>query len=309
MSEEENEEEQEPSALSKIGGIVKQIPGAALLFAVVPLVLLGYFGWYYYGAKQLDQALYSLKRENLTTTKQPKWIKSDVADQVFEKQNLKQISLLDPSASAVIAQAFETHSWVKSASRVVKSQKGKVAVDLIYRKPIAMVYYHPADERPVEGSTDRPGFYPVDDESVVLSTDEFTPEEVFNFFIIDARDARPAGLGLPFGDPRISEALSLCQFLSGDRLELGLRTMHVNQDTRSVAPSPWVITLYTSDNHVLLWGHAPTLEGNGEPAAEEKLRRMKAWLEVARESSTAQVIDLRTNKISARPSGETNPIR
>ena len=49
MSEDTNEEKTEPSVFARIGGFLKHVPGAALLFAIVPLLVLGYVGWYYYG--------------------------------------------------------------------------------------------------------------------------------------------------------------------------------------------------------------------------------------------------------------------
>ena len=64
--------------------------------------------------------LYSLSPEDLVVTPQPDWIKPNVANEVFE-EHLGDISLLQPNASATIAQAFEAHYWVKSASRVAKA--------------------------------------------------------------------------------------------------------------------------------------------------------------------------------------------
>ena len=76
----------------KLGYALQRIPGGAVLFAVLALVVLGYFGWFYYGADHLDRALYSLKLENLTVTPQPAWIKSNVADEVFSHGRLDRIS-------------------------------------------------------------------------------------------------------------------------------------------------------------------------------------------------------------------------
>ena len=60
------EEKKEPSALVKLAKYLKDMPGASLLFAIGPLVTLGYLAWVYYGADHLNRTFYSLKQENIT---------------------------------------------------------------------------------------------------------------------------------------------------------------------------------------------------------------------------------------------------
>ncbi len=265
----------------RIHYVVQHIPGGALLFAVVPLIILGYFGWFYYGADHLDQALYALRPEGMTVTPQPNWIKSNVSDEVFAHGRLDRISLLEPRANAAIAQAFETHNWVKSVTRVTKSAGGEVVVDLVYRRPAAMVYYEKETSSPE--SPDAPvlkGFFPIDEEGTVLPTQDFTSEDVWNHFMIIAENARPAGdVGMPYGDARVTEALALCAYLAPYREEYRLQEIEVSHDNVASGPSPWTLAVFTKDKREIVWGHAPRAESMGEQPAERKLTRVLAWLQ------------------------------
>ncbi len=289
---------------SKIAFVVQHIPGGALLFAVFTLIVLGYFGWYYYGAEHLDQALYSLRLEKLSVTPQPDWIKTKVADEVYRNGRLDRISLLDPRATASIAQAFETHHWVRTTSRVSKSVGEKVAVDLIYRRPVAMIYVEKQSNDPQTGDV-QAGFFPIDNEGTMLPTGDFTKDDVRKYFIIYAQNAHPAGdIGLPYGDVRIMEALSLCEFLEKYREPYGLEVIEIHQDNLTSGPSPWSLSAFTRDKRrEIIWGHAPRLENSGELPADEKLKRLLAWL--------AQPLPTDTNEIQTidlRHSGSMTPV-
>lgn len=282
------------SLRSKLALVARHIPGGALLFAVLMLVVLGYFGWYYYGAEHLDQALYSLRLENMTVTPKPDWIKGRIDQEVYEKHRLDRISLLDPRANATIAQAFETHHWVKTTSRVSKSAGGKVVVDLVYRRPAAMIYVQRVD--PVTGQA-KDGFFPIDNEGTMLPSADFTEKDVRRYFIIFAQDAHPAGdVGMPYGDVRVSAALSLCEFLEPYREQFGLEVIEVQQDSLAGGSSPWTLIAFTRDKRrEIVWGHAPSAEASGELPAEEKLKRLVAWLQqpLPTDSQAVQAIDLR----------------
>ncbi len=272
--------------------ILKHIPGAALLFALVPLLALGYLGWFYYGAQHLDRALYALRLDNITVSQQPAWISTNVLEEVFNHARLDRISLLDPNANAMIAQAFDAHNWVKFTSRVTKSAGGHVEVDLVYRRPVAMVYYE-SDISSTASGTPKKGMFPVDDEGIILPTQNFGSEQIYDYFLIYANEARPAGdIGMPFGDVRIQEALTLCKFLEHDRAALGLQDIVVDQKPSSTGSNPWFLRLITKDNREILWGHAPNSESIDEPKADEKRTRMIAWLNQVTPRSGPRSIDL-----------------
>ncbi len=291
------------SLRNRIAAIVQHIPGGALLFAVGMLVIFGYFGWYYYGADHLDHALYSLRMEKLSVTPQPPWIKTPVAEEVYRNGRLDRISLLDARANAAIAQAFETHHWVDTTTRVSKAVGGRVSVDLVYRQPIAMVFFEKQnDANPSKVSK---GFFPIDGEGTVLPTADFSSEDVWSYFMIIAEEARPAGdTGMPYGDVRITQALTLCQFLAKHRETYQLQEIWVNHDSLASGPSPWSLTVITRDKtRAIVWGHAPQYEARGELPADEKLTRMLAWLKQPVSASPGEVhrIDLRTASSPTTP--------
>ncbi len=272
----------------RFAGIWQYVPGGALLFAIVPLVLLSYLGWFYYGAQHLDQALYALTAEHLTVTSQPAWIPtSNVRQEVFQRARLDRISLLDPKANATIAQAFEAHPWIRSTTRVTKVAGGKVAVDVVYRQPLAMVYCQPRslDAQSAPQTVKEPGFFPVDAEGIMLPIEDFSQAQVLEYFLIMADNATPSGqIGMAFGDVRIANALKVCGLLESERRRQKLQRVYVEQDHRSSGDSPWIIVLETTDKHQIVWGHMPGAEGMGEPSAPEKLRTLWAWLETQREA-------------------------
>lgn len=269
--------EAKPSGYDRLVQFMHYVPGGALLFAVMPLLFLGYFAWYHWGAEHLDKALYAVRLENLVTTPQPTWIRnSRVREEVFENGGLGQLSLLDPQASATIAHAFESHSWVARATRVTKMAGGKVVVDISYRRPVAMIRYEGSDSTGQQPA--QKGFYPVDEAGVILPTSDFDPSQVLNYFIVHAEGAvPPTDVGMAFADTRIKQALELCRFLEPKRLELQLSQIHVVRDDRWASANPWLMYLTTTDNRRIHWGHAPGTESPNEPLAQDKLTRLIRW--------------------------------
>ena len=286
-------DEEKQGLFARVADHVQRIPGAALMFAVGPLVFLGYFGWLFYGAEHLDRALYAFDTENLTVTPQPTWIRrTQVIDEVIEVGALEELSLLDPQITATIAQAFETHAWIKSTLRVAKSGSGELVVDLLYREPRALVF-QPIDSD-VSGGEAKFGFYAVDDEGYVLPRQDFDSEDAFNYLAIIADGIRPTKnkVRMAFGDKRISEALELCRFLSPVREKLGLQAVFVLPDESTMGANGWLMYLETVDGHKISWGHAPTHELVDEENAKGKLARLKTWLEEARQGDQPLHLDL-----------------
>ncbi len=287
---------------NRLVALLQHLPGGGLLVAVILLVVLGYFGWTYYAAEHLDRALYSLRYENLAITPQPPWIKSNIAEAVYESCKLDRVILLEPRATATIAQAFETNKWVKATSRVSKAVGGKVRVELIYRRPVAMIYCESeVRELPSDAPRIKKGFFPIDEDGTMLPTEDFGEKDPWNYFMIFAEDARPGGeIGMPYGDVRITEAIELCGVLEPHRVSFDLQFITVNHDGLGAGPSPWILTIATRDrSREIIWGHAPGITDSGELPTEEKLNRMLAWLkENATPGASAEVktIDLRQSR-------------
>ena len=272
------DKEVKPSGLQQFAQWMHYVPGGALLFAAAPLLILGYFAWYYWGAHHLDTALYAVKLDNLVTTPQPTWIRSTkVRDEVFKAGGLGQLSLLDPQASATIAHAFESNSWVQRATYVKKNADGKVNVDIVYRRPVAMIYYDGSDSNP-KSTQIKKGFYPVDEEAVILPTADFDSSQVTSYFLIYLEGATPPSyVGMAFSDTRIRQSLALCRFLESVRVELRLEAIYIERDLHLGGANPWGLYIQTSDKRRINWGHAPGAESPNEPLAQEKLAALTKW--------------------------------
>ena len=283
-----------PTVWQVLGERVRNTPGSGLAFAVVPLLILGYFGWYYYGAKQLDRTLYALKLENVEITPQPRWIHTDLKAEVYRLNRLSQLSLLEPSATATIAHAFEANVCVKSVNHVRKLSGGKVQIDVTYRQPAAMVLPDPPPS--VDGGV---GVYAIDDEGVVLPRAEFSQAQVYDFFVIIVKHLQLDGKNNGFRDPRIGEALPLCRLLEPVRAELRLRCIDVDadgMDLQLAGFNSWQLTVRDKDDRTIIWGHAPGKETKDEMLVEEKIASMRAWLSAPPSSGSAAVLDLRQRR-------------
>lgn len=292
--------------------IMHVVPGGALLFALIPLVVCGYLGWYYYGSKTLDQSLYSLRMEQVQVTDQPGWILTPVLAEVFKSNRLDRINLLEPSASASIAGAFETHPWVEKTTRVQKVQGRSVTVDVIYRRPVAMVqvHYYPVDETGTPTADRREGYYPVDHKGVVLPVGDFKQNlaKDWDYPIIEIENMEHSGAqaGLTFNDSRVMEALRFINFLDKQWTpkQLGIKWIRVRRDDGISGATPWILELWTSDQRTILWGRSPGEEAVGENTAERKLAEMASWLEAQRRSPAGtmslNLMDNRATPVSKR---------
>lgn len=285
----------EPRSISqKLAGFVKRIPGGSLIFAVFPLVLISYLAWFYYGAEHIDRTLYALRLENIHATEQPAWIDSNLNQEVFEGSALERISLLDPEACRLIAQAYEAHVWVKSTKRVSRSMGGQVTVDVVFRRPVAMVMFgvlNAPDDEPNKV------FLPLDDDATVLPTDGFSGEALKHYFVIESPNPRQylkeGVAGSAFGDPGVAAAVELCVILEPGREQLGLERVFIHQDSGSGSKSPFTLTLTAKGGSRIVWGHIPGGEVAGEPTVESKLARLTTWMSSNRGTSAS--LDLRTS--------------
>lgn len=274
------------------------IPRGAMLSVVGPLILaiLGYFGWRYWGAERLDRALYSISSERLEVTPQPQWIPGNVKEEVLSSGALADVSLLDRQATSSIARAFDSHPWVQETVLVEKSAGGHVRVRLTYRKPLALVFCQPTTETdPNEPLKSKAGFYAVDENGMVLPSDGFMVQSEKDYFLVFTEGAKPPSIaGAAFGDPKITQALTLCKLLEPFRKTWALRSIHVQVDSATTTAQPWILGIVTFNKQQIVWGHAPGLEASGEASIPKKIEKLKAYFQSQASSLPAPtVIDLR----------------
>lgn len=287
-----------PTVWQVIGQRIRDTPGSGMAFAIIPLVLFGYLGWYYYGAKRFDVSMYALKLENIEITPQPKWIHTDLKAEVYRLNRLSQLSLLEPSATATIAHAFEANICIKSANHVRKLSGGKVQIDVTYRQPAAMVWVENASQPGTNGPTK--GVHAIDDEGVVLPRSEFSIAQVRDYFVIYAPELQLEGKEIVgFRDPRIGVALELCKLLEPYRVDLQLECIDVEPDGMDLQLggfNSWQLSIRTKEDRLIVWGHAPGKETKDEMLVDEKIASMRAWLATPPSAGSLPKLDLRIRR-------------
>ena len=88
------------------------------------------------------------------------------------------LSILDDGLVERIHSVFSLHPWVAKVQRVTKSHPAHVEVEIVYRRPVAMVE--------VPG-----GWYPVDVEGVLLPINDFSPTDHEFLSALDGRREQP----------------------------------------------------------------------------------------------------------------------
>ena len=152
-----------------LGPVVSISPN--LLLGVILLVACtigGVLGWKKWGKPALVQTATALRVDQISVTQQPTWIKADVRGEAFRDGSLGELSSLDHELAYKVFRAFEFHSWVAKVNRVNKGPKGRVDVDLRYRRPVAWVEI-PSSMSP----RDESGILPIDAEAVLLPVTDF----------------------------------------------------------------------------------------------------------------------------------------
>ncbi len=256
---------------------LQAIPRAAILSLIGPsiLLLVGYMGWRYYGAKALDSTFYALKQENVHLTNTPTWLRTNIVEEVYQGSGLGRMSLLDDQTAAVVARAFDAHPWIRKTYRVQKMAGGQLLVNVEYRVPVAMVYCQSEPDE-TTGNAARESFLPIDSQGVLLPTKDFTQSDVPNYLLIYARNIRAADhrrVGTPMGDSQIEEAVLLCRELQSIRTEANIVGVYV-YPSRRAGKAKWALEITTRGGPRIMWGSAPGLEGIGEPHAALKMRRL-----------------------------------
>ena len=172
------------------------------------------------------------------------------------------LSTLDPELTMRVAQAFRLHPWVAKVQRVSKQYPAAVKVELVYRRPAAMVE--------VPG----PALLPVDAEGVVLPTDDFSPLDARHYPRIAEIKTSPLGpVGTRWGDTRVSGAASVAAAVADQWERLGLHHI-VPSGRQSGAPGGRetdAYELFTNAGTRIDWGRPPGAEISGEAMAAGKV--------------------------------------
>jgi len=236
---------------------------------------------------------YRLTAADIEITPPPPWVRGDIRAQVLRDAGLGPgpdggMSILDDQLVERLHQAFSLHPWVERVERVSKRHPAHVDVELVYRRPAAMVEIPGA-----EGA----GLYPVDADGVLLPSSDFSPVEALVYPRLAGVESSPLGpVGMRWGDPVVAGGARIAAVLQPQWATLNLWSIRwVKPSAGSDASAPAIYDLTAAGGNVIHWGAAPGSEPPGEPTAEKKLARLQS---IAARSGTldapaAKGLDLR----------------
>ncbi len=234
------------------------------------LGLMTHLVWRQFGPRiQAARAGY-IREESIEIPPLPRWIRSDVRAEAVRQGSLTQYSIAHVDLTWRVAEAFQMHSWVARVRRAYKKPPSRVIVDLVYRKPVAMVE--------VADPSGTRGLFPVDAFGYFLPPQDFMPAAqpvvpITDFPRLRADHTYPAGVpGTPWGDVRIHQGAVVADYLQRHWKRLGLyEIVGVRGRREGVDPGTPTFEVRTAKQTVVLWGHAPGEEVNGEATADKKL--------------------------------------
>jgi hypothetical protein len=243
--------------------------------------------------------VYRLDASEIHITPPPPWIRTDVRAEVIRDAGLAAgLSILDDGLVERVQQAFSLHPWVAKVERVTKRHPAHIDVEIVYRKPAAMVKV--AD-----------GLYPVDAEGVLLPSEDFSPLETRNYPRLTGVESTPQGLtGTRWGDPIVAGGAKIGEALAPLWTDLQLQAIHwLKPGAGGDASLPAMFELATAGGNRIVWGAAPGSESAGEPTAEQKVERLKNFLaqhgSLDDPTSSPDQLDLR--RLAPAPRTATRP--
>jgi hypothetical protein len=243
--------------------------------------------------------------EQIETTPLPAWIHTDLKAEVLRDASLDgPLSLLDPELTVRVAHAFALHPWVAKVQRVSKRSPAGVTVELVYRRPVAMVE--------VPG----PSLLPVDGEGVLLPTADFSPTEALRYLRIAEITTSPQGpVGTRWGDTHVTGGAQIAAALLADWETLKLyQVVSAARQVDANGAESDTYELYTRERTRVDWGRPPGAETGTEAKAAQKIERLRSYAAQhggSLEDPTApQRLDVRSASsliVAPRPPLETLP--
>jgi hypothetical protein len=244
----------------------------AILAATVILGLACYAGFHLWSTVKDEVARspeYALALHQIHITTPPPWIRADVKAEALRDSSLDRgVSILDERLAERLSEAFSFHPWVQRVEKVSVHYPARVEIDLVYRRPAAMIAVSE-------------GLFPVDENGVLLPSGDFTPAQARRYPRIEGMASQPLGpIGTPWGDADVADAV---------RIAVALRPVWEDLDLYSIrrqtngGPPPTngsaEYELVTAQGGVVPWGRAPGKERKDESKLVEKVERLRKLAE------------------------------
>ena len=164
-----------------------------------------------------------------------------------------------------VAHAFALHPWVAKVERVSKRPPAGVTVELIYRRPVAMVVG--AGAGAVAGRW----------RGVLLPTADFSPAEALHYLRIAEIKTSPLGpVGTRWGDTHVTGAARIAALLVDDWEKLKLyQIVPAARQVDAGGVETDTYELYTRERTRVDWGRPPGAEIGTEAKAAKKIDRLR----------------------------------
>jgi hypothetical protein len=273
----------------------------AATLVLAAFLLMGLRLWRRVERDVLLRPQYALAPHQIQITPPPPWIRADIKAEALGRGSLDApLSIIDERLAERLAKVFLLHPWVARVENVTKHYPSRVIVELVYRRPAAMVE--------VPG-----GLFPIDDQSVLLPSEDFSTSDVRRYPRIAGIDSQPLGpVGTAWGDASVLAGVKIAAALADVWSNLRLRSIRrIAPTAGGEASSPKaVFELVTENGTTIPWGRAPGSEASNEPPLAEKLARLlqhAADADGLDEAARRKPLDLRTSGESRTAALEPKP--
>lgn len=270
---------------------VHMLPISVLIVAVA-LIAIGYTGWNQVWPMVRDRPEYQASLADLWITKPPPWVERDMLREVQQQAGLPAtFSLLQGDVARRLAEAFAEHPWVERVEQVRIRRGGAIAVQLRYRRPVAMVQ--------------TPGhLLPVDAQGTLLPAEDFTDQEASELPLIRGVHTSPlCQVGERWDDPLVVGAAKIAEVLRPHWVQLDLQALEGvfwslaaapdaadGSDEASFDASPeqpqgagadasnGTFYLLSRGGTRVVWGRPPDTDHPGEIPASDKIARLQKYV-------------------------------
>jgi hypothetical protein len=245
----------------------------SLLLVLVSIGVLAFAAleaWKQYGASHARFEAYTVGPHGYEVTPPPPWVRATIKSDVLRLGSLDQVSLLEVDTTRRVAQAFELHPWVARVQRVSKRYPASIRVDLVYRRPIAVVEVERGNE---------PGLLPVDRDGILLPPEDFSVAQVKSLPRIAVGQTFPAGsVGTAWGDDRVAAAALIAEVLCDDwphapLFQIACRPTVIGSSERALQ-----FEIVARDGRRFRWGAPPSSQEASATAAAEKRAQLLHWI-------------------------------
>jgi hypothetical protein len=218
--------------------------------------------WQQYGASEAHSEAYLVGLAQIDVNPPPPWVHGDVKREAIRLGSLEQLSLLDRNATQRVSQAFALHPWVSDVRRVSKHFPASVEVNVVYRKPVAIVEVEYGGE---------PGLLPIDRSATLLRPEDFSTAQVKALPRIYVGRTFPVGsVGATWGDDRVAAAALVAELLCDEWEALQLHRIEALPSIAGGLQELTAFEIVANNGRRFVWGRAPGREASGERTSDAK---------------------------------------